>query len=73
MCRVIAVAGLEQSMQKIFADIITEVSSIACWVYVEKYMHHKSLQEMLAEWKDVDKFVFAVDTLFEQFSETEEQ
>ena len=30
------VAGLEQSMQKIFADIITEVSSIACWVYVEK-------------------------------------
>ena len=72
MCRVIAVAGLEQSMQKIFADIITEVSSIACWVYVEKYMHNKSLQEMLAERKDVDKFVFAVDTLFEQFSETEE-
>lgn len=67
------VAGLEQSMQKIFADIITEVSSIACWVYVEKYVHHKSLQEMLAERKDVDKFVFAVDTLFEQFSETEEQ
>ena len=31
------------------------------------------LQEMLAERKDVDKFIFAVDTLFEQFSETEEQ
>ena len=60
------VAGLEQSMQKIFADIITEVSSIACWVYVEKYMHHKSLQEMLAERKDVDKFIFAVDTWFEK-------
>lgn len=73
MCRVIAVAGLEQSMQKIFADIITEVSSIACWVYVEKYVHHKSLQEMLAERKDVDKFIFAVDTLFEKFLETEEQ
>ena len=66
MCRVIAVAGLEQSMQKIFADIITEVSSIACWVYVEKYVHHKSLQEMLAERKDVDKFIFAVDTWFEK-------
>ncbi len=67
------VARLEQSMQKIFADIITEVSSIACWVYVEKYVHHKSLQEMLAERKDVDKFIFAVDTLFEKFLETEEQ
>ena len=53
-------------MQKIFADIITEVSSIACWVYVEKYVHHKSLQEMLAERKDVDKFIFAVDTWFEK-------
>ena len=31
------------------------------------------LHEMLAERKDVDKFIFAVDTLFEQFSETEEQ
>ena len=63
------VAGLEQSMQKIFADIITEVSSIACWVYVEKYVHHKSLQEMLAERKDVDKFIFAVDTWFEKLME----
>ena len=60
-------------MQRIFADIITEVSSIACWVYVEKYMHNKFLQEMLAERKDVDKFIFAVDTLFEQILETEEQ
>lgn len=30
-----------------------------------------SLQEMLAERKDVDKFIFAVDTLFEKFLETE--
>ena len=57
---------LEQSMQRIFADIITEVSSIACGVYVEKYVHHKSLQEMRAERKDVDKFIFAVDTWFEK-------
>ena len=40
------IVGLEQSMQKIIADIITEASGIACWVYVEKYVHHKSLQEM---------------------------
>ena len=61
-------------MQKIITDIITEASGIACWVYVEKYVHHKSLQEMLAERKDVDnKFISAVDTLFEKFLETEEQ
>jgi hypothetical protein len=64
---------LEQSTQKIITDIITEASVIACWVYVEKYVHHKLLQEMLAERKDVDKFIFAVDTLFEQILETEEQ
>lgn len=60
------VAGLEMSMQKIFADIITEASGIACWVYVEKYVHHKSLQEMLGERKDADKFIFAVDAWFEK-------
>lgn len=60
------VAGLEMSMQKIIADIITEASGIACWVYVEKYVHHKSLQEMLGERKDADKFIFAVDTWFEK-------
>ena len=67
------IVGVEQSMQKIIADIITEASGIACWVYVEKYVHHKSLQEMLAERKEVDKFIFAVDTLFEKLLETEEQ
>ena len=48
------------SMQKIFADIITEASGIACWVYVEKYVHHKSLQEMLGERKDADKFILSL-------------
>lgn len=32
-------------------------------------VHHKSLQEMLAERKDVDKFIFAVDTWFEKLME----
>lgn len=61
------VAGLEKSMQKIIADIITETSSVASWVYVEKYVHHKSLQEMLREWKDADKFILVIDTWFEKF------
>ena len=53
-------------LQKIIADIITEASGIACWVYIEKYVHHKSLQEMLGERKDADKFIFAVDTWFKK-------
>ena len=30
---------------------------IACWVCVEKYVHHKLLQEMMAERKGVDGFI----------------
>ena len=63
------VAGLEKSMQKIIADIITEASSVASCVYVEKNVHHKSLQEMLREWKYADKFILVIDTWFEKFLE----
>lgn len=61
------VVGIEESMQKIIADIITEASSITCWVYVEKYIHHRSLKEMLKERRDADKFIIVIDTWFEKF------
>ena len=60
------VAGIEKSMQKIIADIITEASGIACWVYVEKYVHHRSLKEMLEERGDADTFIVVIDTWFEK-------
>ena len=53
-------------MQKIIADIITETCGITCWVYVEKYVHRKSLKEMLEERKEVDKFILVIDTWFEK-------
>lgn len=61
------ISELEKSMQKIIADIITETCGITCWVYVEKYVHHKSLKEMLEERREADKFILVIDTWFEKF------
>ena len=30
-------------MRKTIADIVSEASSVACWVYVQKYVKHKTL------------------------------
>ena len=34
------------------ADIVSEASGVACWVYVQKYVKHKTLDEMLQEWSE---------------------
>ena len=53
-------------MQKIITEIISEASGLACWVYIEKYINHKTLDEMLEEWGGADKFIIVMDTLFEK-------
>ena len=63
------IAEFEATMQKIITEIISEVSGIACWVYVEKYINKKSLEEMLEEWHGADKFIVVMDTLFEKLLE----
>lgn len=60
------IAEFEATMQKIITEIISEASGIACWVYVEKYIDHKTLDEMLEEWDGADKFIVVMDTLFEK-------
>ncbi len=40
-------------MRKTIADIVSEASSVACWVYVQKYVKQKTLDEMLQELPDV--------------------
>ena len=63
------IAEFESTMQKIITEIISEASGIACWVYVEKYINHKTLNEMLEEWGGADKFIVVMDTLFEKLLE----
>lgn len=63
------IAGFEATMQKIITEIISEASGIACWVYVGKYIDHKTLDEMLEEWDGADKFIVVMDTLFEKLLE----
>ena len=60
------IAEFEETMRKIIAGIISQSSSIACWVYVQKYVNHKTLDEMLQEWKGASQFIIVTDTWFEK-------
>ena len=60
------IAEFEETMRKIIAGIISQSSSIACWVYVQKYVNHKTLDEMLQEWKGASQFIIVMDTWFEK-------
>ena len=51
-----------KNLRKTIADIVSEASSVACWVYVQKYVKHKTLNEMLQELPDVGQFILAMDT-----------
>ena len=63
------IAEFEELMRKTIADIVLEASSVACWVYVQKYVKHKTLNEMLQELPDVGQFILAMDTWFEKLME----
>ena len=39
------IAEFEELMRKTIADIVSEASSVACWVYVQKYVKHKTLTD----------------------------
>jgi len=60
------IAEFEDIMRKIITGIISEVSGIATWVYVQKYVKHKTLDEMLEEWAGASQFILAMDTWFER-------
>ena len=63
------IAEFEELMRQTIADIVSEASSVACWVYVQKYEKHKTLNEMLQELPDVGQFILAMDTWFEKLME----
>ena len=60
------IAEFEDIMRKIITGIISEASGIATWVYVQKYVKHKTLDEMLEEWAVASQFILAMDTWFER-------
>ena len=53
-------------MRKTIADIVSEASDVACWVYVQKYVKQKTLDEMLQEWSEASQFIIAMDAWFER-------
>ena len=60
------IAEFEEVMRKTIADIVSEASGVACWVYVQKYVKHRTLDEMLQEWQGGDHFIIVMDTWFEK-------
>ena len=60
------IAEFEEVMRKTIADIVSEASGVACWVYVQKYVKHKPLDDMLQEWSEASQFILAMDTWFER-------
>ena len=60
------IAEFEELMRKTIADIVSEASSVACWVYVQKYVKQKTLDEMLQELPGAGQFIIVMDTWFER-------
>ena len=60
------IAEFEELMRKTIADIVSDASSVACWVYVQKYVKQKTLDEMLQELPGVGQFIIVMDTWFER-------
>ena len=60
------ITEFEELMRKTIADIVSEASSIACWVYVQKYVKQKTLDEMLQELPVAGQFIIVMDTWFER-------
>ena len=60
------ITEFEELMRKTIADIVSEASGVACWVYVQKYVKHKPLDDMLQEWSEASQFILAMDTWFER-------
>ena len=60
------IAEFEELMRKTIADIVSEASSVACWVYVQKYVKQKTLDEMLQELPGTGQFIIVMDTWFER-------
>ena len=56
------IAEFEELMRKTIADIVSEASSVACWVYVQKYVKQKTLDEMLQELPGAGQFIIVMDT-----------
>ena len=60
------ITEFEELMRKTIADIVSEASGIACWVYVQKYVKQKTLDEMLQELPGAGQFIIVMDTWFER-------
>ena len=67
------VMDFQNVIGKIILDIIREASSMAGWVFWHKFIDGWSVNEMVNDQENADKFIIVLDALFDEFLEMSEQ
>ena len=60
------IEGYVESLRSLMASLITEASDVAAWVFARKYIDGFSLEQMLEELPNAEKFIRVMDMMFEQ-------
>lgn len=60
------IADYVEALRALMASLITEASAIAAWVFARKYIEGFSLEQMMEELPHAEKFIRAMDIMFEK-------
>lgn len=60
------IADYVEALRALMASLITEASDIAAWVFARKYIEGFSLEQMMEELPHAEKFIRAMDIMFEK-------
>ena len=59
-------ATYEDALGYLMRSIVTEASDIACWVFCRKYIDEWTVEQMIADMPNVEKFIVVMDILFDK-------
>ena len=60
------IADYVEALRSLMASLIAEASDIAAWVFARKYIERVTLEQMLEEMPHAEKFIRAMDIMFEK-------
>ena len=56
----------KNAMEELIGSLVLEVSDIACWVFAKKYVSGWTLEKMLEDMPQAEKFIVVLDTLYDK-------
>lgn len=59
-------AEYEDALGSLMRSIVYEASDIACWVFCRKFIDGWTLEQMLEDMPNAEKFIIVMDTLFDK-------